>query len=109
MWMTSNRTRSAPRRNRPRDPARTWHEYRAARESSARGSPGARRTAAAALRELRQRGEPALLRRLRSAARCARALAVALLADRHRGPHARGLAGVAHAVGAAGQARASHA
>ena len=57
------------------------------------------------MRELRRRGDAALLRRLRPAARAAGALAVALLAGGHRGPDARGLAAVAHAAGAALQAR----
>ena len=46
----------------------------------------------------------ALLRRLRAALGGSGALPVALLADCHRGPDARGLAGVAHTVGAVVQA-----
>src|SRR5580692_5564043 len=95
--------RSAPRRSRRRGPARTWHERtRTARE---RAGPGGRgRAGGRAVRELWQRGHPALLRRLRAALGGSGALPVALLAGRHRGPDARGLTGVAHAVGTVVQA-----
>ena len=99
-----------------RGPARTSHEHArgAARERGRRGgatggSPRRCRSGAAALRELRQRGSASATAATAASASSRRCTRCGTSRSRHRGPHARGLAAVAHALGAALQARAPHA